>query len=899
MKIANCKVNHLTNPLGYAMTGTVFSWTVEEAMGTYQTEARIIVTSGGKTVADTGWAELDSLASPVDVPLLPQTRYAWTVLVRTDAGEEAVSDENRFETGLDTWTAAWIGCDDTEPRHPVFCKNIVPTGEVRSARLYICGLGLYEARWNGEKIGEEYLTPYCNNYNDYLQVQTFDVTEQLRSSGELAVELGNGWYKGRFGFDDRTGKPFYGDSWKLIAEVHLTYADGTTQIIPTDTSWCVRRSKITFSNIYDGEHRDDRLPAVEEVPAVTVEPPKGTLTPRYSTPVKAWQELPVREIIHTPSGETVLDIGQNMAGSFRFRVHEPAGTRIRLQFGEILQDGNFYRENLRTAKAEYCYVSDGKPHVLEPKFTFYGFRYVKIEGVGEIRAEDFTALVLHSELRATGKLTTGSPLINQLLRNVGWGQLGNFLDVPTDCPQRDERMGWTGDAQVFTRTACYLHDSYAFYAKFLHDLASEQKTFGGEVPIVVPSFGHKESAAAWSDAACIIPWALYEMYGDKAILETQYDSMTAWAEFIHRTDAVDHGWLRHFHYGDWLALDGPQGADGMVGGTENAFVAGCCYVGTMELTAKAAEVLHKEEDARKFRDWAEEMRQYLREDYMTPNGRCAMNTQTGFLLAYTQNITTNPQRTVKQLTDKLTENHGMLQTGFVGTPLLCPTLTGIGREDMAFNLLLNEEYPGWLYAVKLGATTVWERWNSVLPDGSISGTGMNSLNHYSYGSIAQWIYEDVAGISPMEPGFRKAKLEPHMHRGLQHLDLSFHSAAGTWQVHWEILEDGQIHYRCTVPFGCRAELKLPYGGETKDLGPGEYSVTYRPDRNLLARYTVDTPLQVLMNDPKARTMLLQASPMIDQLPPSMYHMSMRQVGSMFGSLPDAMLEKFNALLATL
>lgn len=241
----------------------------------------------------------------------------------------------------------------------------------------------------------------------------------------------------------------------------------------------------------------------------------------------------------------------------------------------------------------------------------------------------------------------------------------------------------------------------------------------------------------------------------------------------------------------------------------------------------------------------------------------------------------------------------MLQTGFVGTPLLCPTLTGIGREDMAFNLLLNEEYPGWLYAVKLGATTVWERWNSVLPDGSISGTGMNSLNHYSYGSIAQWIYEGVAGISPMEPGFRKAKLEPHMHRGLQHLDLSFHSAAGTWQVHWEILEDGQIYYRCTVPFGCCAELKLPYGGETKDLGPGEYSVTYRPNRDLLAKYTVDTPLQTLMNDPKARAMLLQASPMIDQLPPSMYHMSMRQVGSMFGSLPDAMLEKFNALLATL
>lgn len=898
MILTGCKVNHLTNPLGYAMNNCVFSWVVEGAKGKRQTAARIQVYREGQTVADTGWGDLDSLATEVSFSWLPQTRYFWTVSVRTDAGEETTSEENWFETGVKRWNTAWIACEE-ELRHPIFSKEITPRGQVLSARLYICGLGLYEARWNGEKIGEEYLTPYCNNYNDWLQYQTYDITSQLQTPGTLSVELGNGWYQGRFGFD-RNPKPYYGEGLKLTAQVVLTYADGSQDVVPTDESWQVTRSSIFFSNIYDGEQRDDTLPPVAPVAAWMVKAPRGRLTPRYSTPVVVREVLPVKELIHTPAGETVLDVGQNMTGSFRLSVHEPAGAKIHLQFGEILQQGNFYRDNLRSAKAEYIYISDGQPHVLEPKFTFYGFRYVKVQGISNLKAEDFSALVLYSQIPQTGILITGNALVNKLISNIQWGQKGNFLDVPTDCPQRDERMGWTGDAQVFAPTACYQRDSYAFYAKYLYDMATEQTYLQGEVPDVIPSFGRNGCSAAWGDAACIIPMVLYEFYGDKTILQAQYGSMVGWAAFLQKTEREDHGWLRHFHYGDWLALDGTGNPNDSEGGTDKAFVAGCCYLRTMELTAKAARILGREEDAARWESAGEKMREYLQKEYITPNGRCAVTTQTGYLLAYRNGINPHRERAKAEIVSKLKNNHGMLQTGFVGTPILCPTLTEIGAEDMAFNLLLHEGYPGWLYAVKMGATTIWERWNSVGPDGKIAENGMNSLNHYAYGSVAQWLYEDVAGIAPMEPGFRKARLAPHMHKALKHMDMEYKSASGTWSIHWEILPDGQVSYSCTVPFGCSAELRLPYGGETRILQPGSYSFVYTPDRDLLERLSTSTPVKALMANPRAKALLTRVMPQIAQLPSSMHAMSMRDIAArMGGGVNEEMFKKLDAMLATL
>lgn len=828
MRITHCKTDHLTNPLGYAMTVPVFSWKVENAAGKKQTAARIVIKQGGQPAADTGWTDLDSLAAPAPVPLAPRTRYTWTVSVRTDAGEEAESEENWFETAKmdEPWQAAWIGCDDAEPRHPIFSKTIEPARPVTAARLYICGLGLYEAYWNGEKIGAELLTPYCNNYDAWLQYQTYDVTAQLQTPGTLNVLLGNGWYKGRFGFD-KSQAPHYGSEWKLTAELHLLYTDGTEETICTDESWQVTRSHLTFSNIYDGEHRDDTLPDVPPVPAKQVQPPAGALSARYSVPAAVREELPVRELIHTPAGETVLDIGQNMTGTFRLRVREPKGKTVRLQFGEILQDGNFYRENLRTAKAEYIYVSDGEEHILSPHFTFYGYRYIKVEGIPALGPSDFTALVVYSDLPRAGKLTTGSELVNQLIRNTEWGQKGNFLDVPTDCPQRDERMGWTGDAQVFAPTACYQRESFAFFRKYLHDMETEQAGNDGAVPFVVPSFGIRDCSAAWGDAACILPWTLYEFYGDKTILDHQYASMCAWIDYIAGIDGEDNAWRRHFHFGDWLALDAPA-PDERRGGTDVGYVASALYYRSIRLTAHAARVLGKEDGVEKYEALADRVLADIWAEYFSPSGRCCADTQTGLLLALANGLTPNPARTAADLAAKV-RGTGKLQTGFVGTPLLCEQLTAIEQEDMAFDLLLNEDYPGWLYAVKLGATTIWERWNSVDANGKIAENGMNSLNHYAYGSVVGWLYRDAAGLVPAEPGFRRVELRPHVSARLGHLEAVYHSAAGTWRSAWEVLENGDIRYRCTVPFGCTAKLTLPYGGGVRELTAGDFEISYTPD----------------------------------------------------------------------
>lgn len=879
MQVYDCKVNHLVNPLGYRIEEPVFSWKVREAAGKKQKAARILVSVKedlSEPVLDTGWREdLDSLGSRFHLSMAPCTRYYWTVRVRSDADEETAGESNWFETAKEQepWKAKWIGSECKEKRHPIFSREFSLSGEVAKARLYICGLGLYEAYLNGRKAGDELLTPYSNNYHAWLQYQTYDVAELLRQKDltqeglvqessaqkapeqgavKLEVHLGNGWYKGRFSYDDSTGKGYYGDDWKLIAELKVTYADGSSEVFGTDENWQMKWSNITDSNLYDGEHVDDTLPETEALKVQLMDAPKAPLSARLSTPVKVREELPVTELIHTPAGETVLDLGQNIAGSFRLRVKEPEGTHIRLQFGEILQQGNFYRDNLRSAKAEYTYISDGKEHVLTPHFTFYGYRYVKVEGVSGLKKEDFTGLVLYSELAQTGFLTTGNGLVNRLILNTQWGQKGNFLDVPTDCPQRDERMGWTGDAQVFSATACYQMDSYAFFRKYLYDMSTEQREGEGRVPEVIPSFGHDNTSCAWGDAACVIPWNLYRFYGDKQILEEQYESMKAWVDYMTRVDGDDNGWRRRFHFGDWLALDGPGGVDGVMGGTEVGFIASTYYRYSTQILAKAARVLGKEEEAAHYEALADKILQGIRQEYFSPLGRCCIDTQTGLLLTLRHGLSVNPQKTAEALVQKLKDNNGMLKTGFVGTPLLCEELTRIGRVDMAYDLLLNEEYPGWLYEVKLGATTIWERWNSVLSDGSISSTGMNSLNHYAYGSIVEWIYSRCAGIMQDEtrPGFRRVIFCPEVKWELASVDARYESASGTWESSWKALDENHLEVKVTVPFGCSAELLLPLASEgiceanpgnpvfanVKDgrcyLEAGEYCVSYETIRSM-------------------------------------------------------------------
>lgn len=861
MKIYDMKVNHLRNPLGFDMKRAVFSWKVKEALGKRQKDARVIVAADPQMkelLYDSGFdAGADSLCFRAQMELKPRTRYYWTVTIRTDAGEEETGAVQWFETAKreEPWKAEWITCGSAEKRHPYFEKRISPKKDVEKARLYISGLGLYEAYFIPQKdeaagepvrIGQEYLTPYCNDYNEWVQYQTYDVTELVGGGGRLSVLLGNGWYKGKYGFWTKEEKGFYGNEWKLRAELWLTYTDGTQETIGTDETWTVRRSNITFSSIYDGEWRDDTLEELLPEKPVLCEPPRGELAERMSLPVTIHEVFEPVRLLRTPAGEQVFDLGQEITGIFSLRVSEPAGVRIHIQTGEILQNGNFYNENLRSAKSEYYYVSDGKEKELVPHFTFYGYRYVKVEGIKDLKKEDFRGLALYSDIEEKGSLHTGHELVNRLIENVRWGLQGNFLDVPTDCPQRDERMGWTGDAQVFSPTATYLKDTYAFYAKYLYDMAREQSALGGKVPDVIPSAGLESTACVWGDAACIIPWNLYLFYGDKGILEDQFDSMRAWVDYVRTVDGSNHGWRYVFHYGDWLALDNPKGgAEEVMGATDEEFIANLYYAVSAHLVAKAAGVLGKRREEEDYRKLSDEQFKVVKNEYYSATGRCCIKTQTALILTLKYHLSDNVELTKKQL-EKLFEDSGnKLKTGFVGTPLLCNVLSDNGYDRLAYTLLLNEEYPGWLNEVKLGATTVWERWNSLLSDGTISGIGMNSMNHYAYGSIAEWMFRHSAGIQPDEdvPGFRRVTFQPVVNRELGSMDGRYDSPSGLWRCAWELTGDSNVKLSLSVLFGCSAVLRPPLAGDIPQtlrenpvfadvrdglcyLEPGDYTVEY-------------------------------------------------------------------------
>lgn len=924
MRITKCQVNHLTNPLGYSFGTPVFHWVVEDSRGTRQTEARIVVRCGDEILHDTGFAPLDSLAVPLPLSLRPRTVYTWTVTVRTDAGEEAESPVQCFETGKmdEPWAGQWIRSDSREKdqaRHPVFSRCFSVSGPVRQARLYICGLGLFDGKLNGRRIGHEYLTPYCNNYNAFVQAITFDVTELLREGeNELSVALGNGWYNGRFGFRP-SGEPYYGSEMKLIAELRVLGEDGQEAVLGTDPSWQVTRSAITFSNIYDGEHRDDTLPPCAPEKALPADPPAGPLTDRWSIPVVLREELPARELIHSPKDEQIFDFGQNLAGSFRLRVHGvKAGQTVHVQVGEVLQQGCFYNENLRTAKAEYIYVSDGEDKILEPEFTFYGYRYARVSGIPDLKKEDMTALVLYSDMEEIGSLTTGHEKINRLILNAEWGKRGNFIDVPTDCPQRDERMGWTGDAEVFSPTALLQSDAYAFYRKYLYDMATEQAEHEGCVPDVIPAFGvYNGGTCAWGDATTIIPWNLYQASGDPSILREHFEAMKSWVDFMDRENQKDHAYLKKFHYGDWLALDGDGGIDSVKGGTSDEYCAAVYSLFSTRLVAKTAALLDQREDAAHYEALAERILKFINDEFFSATGRATIDTQTGYLLALRHGLGPNPARNAAGLLNKLTRNGGKLQTGFIGTPLLAETLTCLGESQRAYDLLFNEEYPGWLYEVNLGATTIWERWNSMLPDGSVSSTGMNSFNHYAYGAIVQWIYERAAGFrrDPDTPGYRKIIFDPIPNKKLGYADVSFAGPTGTWKTHWKVLDDRHVELSLTVPFGCCAEVRLPFAppalfedpnplfAAVRDgaclVGPGTWSVSYETTRPLRKVYTVDTPVWELISDPSVLSALQEALPDLAQLPGHYRESTIRQIAGVNHNLDEAKLLQIDALLRSI
>lgn len=832
MKITHLKTNHIVNPLGFAIDKPTFSWIVEETYDTVQTAAQILVSCDGDfqhILFDSGKVDgpdIDSLAYRPSITLEPRTRYFWRVRVWGQT-ESAESDPAWFETSKmnEDWQAEWITPDfEDNNLHPILYRSFELPSRPLTARAYICGLGLYHLELNGSKVGDEYFTPYCNAYDQWIQYQTFDITDQLTiGANQVSVMLGNGWYKGRYGANGGA-VDFYGDRFALLCEIRITLEDGNELIVVTDLSWNAQPSPVIASDIFDGETYDARIAkAVPSEKPVGVKPiaiDMSRLEARKSIPVCINEEIKPVAVIHTPAGETVLDMGQNMTGWLRFRTSAPAGTRIHLLFGEVMQQGNFFRENLRTAKAEYIYIADGTDAVVEPYFTFYGFQYVKISGwVGEISLDDFVGCVIYSRMDIIGEIETSNEKVNQLFKNAMWGQKGNFLDIPTDCPQRDERLGWTGDIQVFAGTAAFNMDSTAFFYKYAYDLEKEQSKLGGMVPHIVPMSNLiKGGSSAWGDVATVLPWTVYEFSGDVGILEAQFESMRAWVDYIKGVDERSGGkrlWTVGAHFGDWLALDGSE-KDARRGGTPEDFIASAFYCYSARLVAKAAAVLGRTEHADTYTSLSDEIKAAIQKEYFTETGRLAVPTQTGYVLALFMDLVPAAHRTrvQKDLISRLNKDRAHLRTGFVGTPYLCRVLSNIGANDLAYKLLLNEDYPSWLYAVNMGATTIWERWNSLLPDGTISSTSMNSFNHYAYGSIVEWMYRDMCGLNPSIgtdglPGFRQARIAPKPDKSLQWAKARYRSTAGFYESGWHIDETNHLTIEIDIPFNASAQVVLP------------------------------------------------------------------------------------------
>jgi len=850
MNITHCKTNHIKNPIGYAMEQVSVSWIAESDRSTRQARAQVVVATD-PNMENIIFSEntAQSTGTKLPIALRPCTRYYWTVQVWGNNGDTAVSEINFFETGKrqSKLEGHWITPSWEDQSISPYIRKDLHIPAVRKARLYITGLGLYWLEINGKRVCDEYFEPGCTGVNHLVQIYTYDVTDLLQPGDNvLGVMMGNGWAKGRFGTYPKYHFAPLIDRYLLKAELRLALEDGAEQVIVTDESWKCHPSPVIEDSIYDGEVYDARkaIPGWSsklcsaqnwDAAKIAKDVSLGALEDRLSLPIIVKEHIKPVQIIHTPAGETVLDMGQNMVGWLKMRVHEPENTCVSLSHGEILQDGCFYTENLRSAKARYTFLSDGNEHIAQPHFTFYGFRYVKVEGVSKpLNLDDFTGCVVYSDLEETGWITTSDARINRLFLNAKWSQKGNFLDIPTDCPQRDERMGWTGDAQMFCKTACYNMDTLAFYRKYLRDLRIEQQAMGGRVGHLVPSFYHDYTginddwlggSCAWGDAAVIIPWTLYRHYGDITILEECYPSMKAWIDWILRTNVGDTGlWDRGFRFGDWLALDGK---DEFCGGTDVTLVASAYLKHSSELVAQAAKRLKLENDAAYYQGISNKTKSAIQNAYYTKNGKCHVQTQTAYIIALAMDLVDAEVRPLiaAELVKLLQENNMHLKTGFVGTPFLCKVLSDEGYSKEAYELLFQTDYPSWLYPVDMGATTIWERWNSVLPDGKLSGTGMNSLNHYTYGSIVQWMYENTCGLTAKEAGFKTFYVTPEFTNRLSWAQARYDSPKGTILVKWE-KQDAVYKLYIKVPFDTEAIVRLP-GSKGKEtvLPPGEHRLT--------------------------------------------------------------------------
>nr|WP_319267725.1 glycoside hydrolase family 78 protein [uncultured Draconibacterium sp.] len=839
-EVDNLVCEYHTNPVGIDVLQPRLSWQlISDAQDVKQTayEIRVAATASdlskkAKQIWNSGKIESDQSVNVEYGGPSPESmqRVYWQVRVWDNTGNASKWSEAAYwEMGIlesELWKASWITLpnepesEDSKPAQ--YYRNEFSTSKnIISARAYVTSHGLYQLFLNGDKVGDQLFTPGWTSYNKRLQYQTYDVTEMLQKENAVGVVLGDGWYRGNIGWVSANG--YYGNELALLFQLKIDYTDGSSEWIVSDKNWKVNNGPIRKSDIYNGETYDARLELTGWTStgynadgwntAEEVDASKDVLIAPQGVSVKAVEEIKPIEFITTPKGEMVYDMGQNMVGWIRIKMKGKAGQKVQLKFAEVLdKEGNFYTANLRAAECTDTYIfgEDGEA-VYEPKFTFHGFRYLQLIGFDEIPAkEEITGVVIYSDMEPTGTFACNNEMINQLQHNIQWGQKGNFLDVPTDCPQRDERLGWTGDAQVFSMTAGYNFNVAPFYTKWMKDVEADQLE-NGVIPHVIPDvLNGQGGATGWADVVAVIPWSVYKIYGDTRILEESYPAITKWVGYMNERAADDYLWTGDNHYGDWLAY-ATTSSDYPGATTEKDLLATAYFYYTTTLTAKIAKILGKPQDAEKYKQLAANIKTAFNDEFVTPNGRLVSHTQTAYVIALTFGIL--PDSMVDAAADYLAkdvEKFKHLTTGFLGTPILCPTLSAIGRDDLAYMLLNRKDYPSWLYPVTQGATTIWERWDGQKPDGSFQDVGMNSFNHYAYGAIGEWLYNHVAGIQVDEnnPGYKKFILAPNPGGGLITVNAEFDSMYGKIVSDWNII-DGQMTYKIEVPANTSAEVVLP------------------------------------------------------------------------------------------
>ena len=741
--------------------------------------------------------------------------------------------------------ARWICApQDTGSAVITFFHDFSTAKPIQRAEISVSAMGVYALFVNGERVGESVLTPGWTSYRHRVQYQTYDVKPLLTGKNRIEIGVGVGWAVGYIGLS--TTNRYFADRTAVIACLTVTYSDGTVEHITSDTDWEVTTSHVLYSELYHGETVDLTAP-IRSIGSAVRADVKTQLIPQIGEQIIEQERIAPLEILHTPKGETVIDFGQNMTGYVEFCIQAPRGSRIVLRHGEVLdQNGNFYNANYRDSKSENIYVCSGEKDVFKPTYSFQGFRYVHLVEYpfDVVDTDGIRAVVVHSEMKRTGRFICGNEKINQLYHNVIWGQKSNYLDIPTDCPQRDERLGWTGDAQIFCRTAAINFDVERFFTKWLGDMALEQTAKGAVQRVVPDCFRHSDThiSAAWGDAACIIPWEIYLAYGNASLLREHFPMMKKWVDYLHGVGPEEFLWLGGKHFGDWLAMDGDPELG--YGATSNDLIGSAFYAHSTDLLIKAGDRLGY--DMSEYRTLYQNVRAAFRQ-YFMENGlpkielpfvydegqytnmsrskrpRCGM-TQTALTLILHFGLCEPHEREklAAKLVELIRENGMRMTTGFVGTPYLLHALSENGYHDIAYALLMQEKSPSWLYSVAHGATTMWEHWDGIREDGSFWSETMNSFNHYAYGAVFDWIFGVACGIMPTEtaPGYCEVTIAPRPDKCMGFVDASIDTRKGLIRVHWYYKGD-VVYYEIEIPRGVTAKLSLP-SGYTETLSGGIY-----------------------------------------------------------------------------